>query len=136
LTEYEEDIKYFYEQYVQATGKKLTLEDFKQKYFGKNRQQNIEQIMEYMGVTHDNARVDAYNHWQRFLEFCRDHNFEDWRHEIRPKLRSYIAVDYRYIDDYLESCIAWDMIELIDGALFFKGIPEDNKKGETKTDEG
>ena len=85
---------------------------------------NFEKILESIGVTHDNVRQDAYNHWQRFIDFCRRNSGKDWRHFIRPKLRSWIGVDFRYIDDYLESCLSWGIMELDNGILFFKGLPE------------
>ncbi len=85
---------------------------------------NVEKILESIGVTHDNVRQDAYNHWLRFIDFCKNKSGRNWRHDIRPKLRSWIGVDFRYIDDYLESCLSWGIMELDDGILVFKGLPE------------
>jgi hypothetical protein len=86
---------------------------------------NVEKILEFIGITHDNVRQDAYNHWYRFIEFCKQNSGKEWKHSIRPKLRSWIGVDYRYIDDYLESCLSWRILELNDGVLIFRGIPND-----------
>jgi hypothetical protein len=82
---------------------------------------NVERILESIGVTHDNVRQDAYNHWQRFINFCKKNSGSDWRQDIRPKLRSWIGVDFRYIDDYLECCLSWGIMTLDDGILLFKG---------------
>ena len=95
---------------------------------------SIETILSYIGITHENVRVDAYNHWQRFIEFCRKYSGKDWRHDVRPKLRSWIGVDYRYIDDYLESCMSWGILDLNDGILVFRGLPdteESDRESET-----
>ena len=83
---------------------------------------NNESILEYMGVTTNNVRQDAYNHWSRFVDFCKKNSGKHWKNDIRPKLRSWIGVDFRYIDDYLSSCLAWGIIELKDDILIFKGI--------------
>lgn len=89
-----------------------------------NNNEIIERILGFIGVTHDNARSDAYNHWLRFIEFCKRNSGRNWKDDIRPKLRSWIAVDFRYIDDYLDSCISWNIIDLENGILVFKGLPE------------
>jgi hypothetical protein len=84
---------------------------------------NVETVLEYIGVTKDNLRADAYNHWYRFIEFCKRNSGKNWKEDIRAKLRSWIGVDFRYLDDYLESCLSWGIMELDDGNLIFKGIP-------------
>jgi len=91
---------------------------------------NIETILAYIGITHDNVRVDAYNHWCRFIEFCKKYSGKDWRHDIRPKLRSWIGIDYRYIDDYLESCMSWGILDLNNGILIFRGLPDAEESDE------
>jgi len=82
----------------------------------------VEEILEHIGVTQDNVRADAYNHWKRLIEFVKDNSPALWREEIRPKLRSWIGVDFRYIDDYLSACLAWGIIELKNGTIKFLGI--------------
>jgi hypothetical protein len=86
---------------------------------------NIETVLEYIGVTHDNLRADAYNHWYRFIDFCKKNSGKNWKNDIRSKLRSWIGVDFRYLDGYLESCLSWEIMELDDGILSFRGIPND-----------
>ena len=88
------------------------------------RKLNVETILEYIGATKQNLRADAYNHWHRFIEYCKRNSGKSWKDEIRPRLRSWIGVDFRYIDDYLESCLSWGVLELCDGVLIFKGIPD------------
>jgi len=100
----------------------------------KEQRPSIETILSHIGITHDNVRVDAYNHWRRFIEFCRKYSGKTWKDDIRPKLRSWIGVDYRYIDDYLESCMSWGILELDDGILVFRGLPdpeESDRESET-----
>ncbi|MBT0159920.1 hypothetical protein G4O51_08040 [Candidatus Bathyarchaeota archaeon A05DMB-2] len=86
---------------------------------------NTEIILTYIGATKDNLRADAYNHWYRFIEFCKRNSGKNWKEDIRAKLRSWIGVDFRYLDDYLMSCLSWGIMELNDGNLIFKGIPDD-----------
>jgi hypothetical protein len=89
------------------------------------RKLNVETILEYIGATRDNLRQDAYNHWHRFIDYCKRNSGKNWKNDIRPKLRSWIGVDFRYIDDYLESCLSWGILELDDGVLNFRGIPDE-----------
>lgn len=97
-----------------------------------NNDSTIEQILAYIGITHDNVRQDAYNHWKRFIEFIRDNAPAEWKHNIRPKLRSYIGVDFRYIDDYYECCLSWGIMKSNNGIVNFVGIP--NQKEESFMD--
>ena len=96
---------------------------------------NVETILAYIGITPENVRQDAYNHWYRFIDFCKRNFGKEWKHDIRPKLRSWIGVDFRYIDDYLESCLSWGIMELDDGILNFKGIPDEAEIPTELTDE-
>lgn len=83
----------------------------------------IETILENIGITHDNVRTDAFNHWFRFISFCKNYSGKNWKKDIRPKLRSWIGVDYRYIDDYLGTCLSWGIIRIDDNEnLIFTGI--------------
>ena len=83
----------------------------------------IETILENIGITHDNVRTDAFNHWFRFISFCKNYSGKNWKKDIRPKLRSWIGVDYRYIDDYLGTCLSWGFIRIDDNEnLIFTGI--------------
>jgi hypothetical protein len=88
---------------------------------------NVETVLEYIGVTHDNLRADAYNHWYRFIEFCKRNSGKHWKENIRAKLRSWIGVDFRYLDGYLESYLSWGILDLDDGILIFKGIPDNEE---------
>lgn len=96
---------------------------------------SIETNLAYIGITSENVRQDAYNHWHRFIDFCKRNSGKEWKHEIRPKLRSWIGVDFRYIDDYLECCLSWGIMELSDGVLLFKGIPDNSEVPTDLTDE-
>lgn len=80
----------------------------------------IEDILEYMGVTHDTVRQDAYEHWRRFIQFLKDKSPASWGNDLRPKLRSWIGVDFRYIDSYFSACLSWGIIELNNGYCISK----------------
>jgi hypothetical protein len=96
---------------------------------------NVETILAYIGITTENVRPDAYNHWYRLIDFCKRNSGKEWKHDIRPKLRSWIGVDFRYIDDYLECCLSWRIMELDDGTLNFRGIPDEAEIPTELTDE-
>ena len=89
--------------------------------------ETIEEVLAYIGITKDNVRTDAYNHWKRYVEFVKENSGKNWKEEIRPKLRSWIGVDFRYIDDYHKTCNAWGIHREINGALIYLGIPDANK---------
>jgi hypothetical protein len=90
----------------------------------KRTEATIEMILAFIGITHDNVRQDAYNHWKRFIEFIRNRTPANWKDDLRPKLRSYIGVDFRYIDDYYECCLSWGIIRSNNGLVDFVGIPD------------
>ncbi len=87
----------------------------------------IEAVLKYMGIEKENFTKDvAYRHWERFVRFIRDNSGKSWNDFLRPRLRSYVGIDYRYLDDYLESCLSWGIVKLVDGNVIFVGLP---KKG-------
>jgi hypothetical protein len=92
---------------------------------------DIDNILKFIGVTHDNVRVDAYNHWYKFADFIAKNCGKSWKDYIRPRLRSYIGIDFRFIDDYLECFLAWEIVAIKNGNLFFIGVPD----GEAETQE-
>jgi hypothetical protein len=49
----------------------------------------------------------------------------NWYNDLRLKLRSWLAIDYRYIDAYLDACLSWGAMEMRNGCVFFVGIPKD-----------
>lgn len=91
-----------------------------------NTDPTIEVVLKYIGIEKKNFTKDvAYRHWERFVEFARNNSGKSWGNFIKPRLRSYIGIDYRYIDDFLDSCLSWGVIELKDGNLFFLGVPKE-----------
>lgn len=92
------------------------------------KNESVEEVLGYIGITHDNVRQDAYNHWQRFIQFMMVNTPADWKQNIRPKLRSYIGVDFRYIDDYYQCCLSWGIIKSHNGIVEFVGIPNQEKE--------
>jgi hypothetical protein len=94
--------------------------------------QTIEAVLEHMGIEKSIfTKVVAYRHWERFVQFIKDNSGKNWHDSIRPRLRSYIGIDYRYIDAFLESCLAWGVMELTNGNLFFTGLPKEVSKDAT-----
>jgi len=86
----------------------------------------IEVVLKYIGIEKKNFTKDvAYRHWERFIEFARDNSGKSWSNFIKPRLRSYIGIDHRYIEAFLDSCLAWGVIDLKDGNLFFLGVPKE-----------
>jgi len=87
--------------------------------------QTIEQVLRYIGIEKDNfAKNIAYYHWTRFIEFTRNNSGKNWKTFIKPRLRSYVGIDHRYLEDYLDSCLSWGIMKLVDGNLFFIGVPD------------
>ena len=87
---------------------------------------NIEAILKHMGIEKSNfGKRVAYQHWHRFVEFLKNNSGKKWNDFLRPRLRSYIGIDFRYIDDYLESCISWEIVALENDTLVFIGIPKE-----------
>jgi hypothetical protein len=50
---------------------------------------------------------------------------KNWNDSIKPRLRSYIGVDGRYLEDYLKCLISWGIVKLDNGNQIFLGIPEE-----------
>ena len=91
----------------------------------------IEAVLDYIGVTPESVRQDAYEHWRRFIQFVKDRSPASWRNDLRPKLRSWLGVDFRYIDSYFSACLSWGIIELKDGVLHFIGISKGDQSSLT-----
>lgn len=85
--------------------------------------ETVEEELAYIGITRENVRTDAFNHWKRYIEFVKLNSGKNWQDIIRPMLRSYIGIDFRYIDDYHKACNAWGITKSVNGNLFFIGIP-------------
>lgn len=87
---------------------------------------SIENVLKYMGIEKANfAKNVAYRHWELFIKFVRDNSERSWDEFIRPRLRSFIGINYRYLGEFLECCLAWETVILEDGNLFFIGVPKE-----------
>ncbi len=65
----------------------------------------IEAVLNYMGIDKQNfAKNVAYQYWAKFVGFVKDNSGKSWNNFIKPRLRSYVGIDYRYLEDFLESC--------------------------------
>ena len=90
--------------------------------------ETIEVVLKYIGIEKENFTKDvAYRHWARFIRFIMDNSGKSWDNFLKPRLRSYIGIDYRYLDDFLESCLSWGAVELRNGNVIFIGIPDGDK---------
>jgi hypothetical protein len=89
---------------------------------------SIEKVLKHMGIDKANFTKNvAYRHWELFLKFVRDNSGCSWDEFIRPRLRSFIGINYRYLGEFLECCLAWETMILEDGNLFFVGVPNEEK---------
>jgi hypothetical protein len=85
----------------------------------------IEAVLKYMGIEKPNfTKSVAYRHWERFVQFIKENSGKSWNEFVRPRLRSYLGIDFRYIESYLESCLAWGVMKLENGNVVFVGLPK------------
>lgn len=91
---------------------------------------NIEQVLAYMELTPEKSgKRIAYQHWFDFLRMAKKHSGEAWKERVRLLMRSAVNVDFRYIDDYKDTCVAYGVIKIVDDAIIYLGLP----KGVTAT---
>jgi hypothetical protein len=48
---------------------------------------DVETILAYIGVTRENVRPDAYNHWYRFVDFCKRNTGKEWKQDISARAK-------------------------------------------------
>jgi hypothetical protein len=106
-------------------------QNFKQKQeetkktFEKKTDTTIEAVLKYIGIEKTNfTKSVAYRHWERFVQFIMENSGKSWNEFVRPRLRSYLGIDFRYIENYLESCLAWGVMKLENGNVVFVGLPK------------
>jgi hypothetical protein len=86
----------------------------------------VEAVLKHIGIEKQNfSKSIAYTHWERFIKFIMENSGKNWNDFIKPRLRSYIGIDNRYLEDFLKSCLAWDIVRLDNGNLIFLGIPKE-----------
>ena len=83
----------------------------------------IEEVLAFMGVTRGSTQEVAYRHWRKFLELAKLRSGEDWE-KVRNLMRSYVNVNKRYIDDYLECSQAWGTVIVHEGKIVYIGLPQ------------
>jgi hypothetical protein len=84
---------------------------------------NIELVLAYMGVTQGIGKRISYEHWYRFLLLTKRYSGQDWE-KVRNLMRSYVNVDKRYLDDYLESCQEWGTVLVKNNKIVYVGLPK------------
>jgi hypothetical protein len=86
----------------------------------------VEEVLKFIGIEKQNfSKSIAYSHWERFITFLMKNSGKNWNDSIKPRLRSYIGVDGRYLEDYLKCLISWGIVKLDNGNQIFLGIPEE-----------
>ena len=93
----------------------------------KDLNSEIEQVLDFMVIKQSNMRRDAYNHWLLFVKYCKKYSGKNYEDFISPRLRGIIGVGSRFIREYLQTCLSWEIIKLQNGNLIFIGIPEKDK---------
>jgi len=92
----------------------------------------IEDILKTMGVRRDKAgKKIAYQHWKDFITMVKEHSGEDWKH-VRLLMRSVVNVDFRYIDDYSDTCAEYGFVEIKNDKIYFIPRPKDVKISKTQ----
>lgn len=90
----------------------------------KSVETTIEAVLKYIGIEKSNfSKSVSYRHWEKFVQFVKENSGKSWSNFVRPRLRSLIGVDFRYIDGYLDSCLAWEVMKLENGSIVFVGLP-------------
>jgi len=90
----------------------------------KTKENNVRLILEFIGINQKDVRKDCYRHWEKFILFCMKNSGQKWN-SIRLRLRSWIGIDFRYLDDYILACEEWGIIKKDnEDNLIFKGLPE------------
>jgi len=85
----------------------------------------VEEILSHIGVSRETtSKKIAYEHWYRFVELALKMNGKNWQ-TVRSMMRSYVNVDFRYIDDYLKCLTAWGIFSVNNSILNFHGIPKE-----------
>ena len=84
----------------------------------------IEEILALIGVVRETtSKKIAYEHWYKFVELGTKMNGKEWQ-TTRNMMRSYVNVDFRYLDDYLKCLMAWGIFSVNNGILTFHGVPK------------
>lgn len=89
---------------------------------------DIEEVLDFMEIKQANMRRDSYNHWHLFVKYCKKFSGKDYENLIALKLRGIIGVNSRFIREYLQTCLAWEIIKIQNGNLIFIGIPKRDDK--------
>lgn len=93
---------------------------------GSDIPQDILKILSYCRIESSNLRKDAFNHWKLTLEFLKDNDKRNYT-SIRTRLRGVVGIDFRYIDSFIDTFKDWEIIDILEGNLIFKGIPKEEK---------
>jgi len=86
---------------------------------------DVEDVLSYMGLTPEKTgKKIAYQHWFDFLTMTKEHSGESWKEKVRLLMRSRVNVDFRYIDDYKDTCVAYGVIKIRNDRIFYLGLPK------------
>lgn len=86
---------------------------------------DIEEVLAYMELaSNKTGKKIAYQHWYDFIRMAKKYSGELWRERVRLLMRSAVNVDFRYIDDYKDTCVAYGTIRIKDDKIVYVGIPK------------
>jgi len=89
-------------------------------------QQDIEKTLNFMGINKSSyGKPYAYNNWYNLIEFIKKNSGLRYNEIVKPRLRSIMGMQHRYIDEYMETLFSWEVILLKEGCIVYKGCPEE-----------
>lgn len=91
-----------------------------------NEENVLRNVLEYIEVNSTDMRKDAFRHWQKTILFLIKHSGES-QARILLLMRSSIGIDYRYLNDYLNTLQEWGVINVTDDIIKFIGVPKNKE---------
>ena len=86
--------------------------------------ETIEEIIDYMGIDKKDLNRITYKNLVSFMMGLRGYSGLSWQSEIKPKLRIQVGLSFKTLDEYFLAVQAFGVFELVDGKLFWKGLPK------------
>lgn len=86
--------------------------------------ERTKEILDYIGIEKSDMQKDiSYRHWVKFISMLLRNDGQNWDN-ISHKMRSFVGVSPRYLSEYLDCLIAWEIVELNGNSIHLKGIPD------------
>lgn len=94
---------------------------------GNGNIKEVENILSYIGINKESfGKSHAYNNWVTFVGCLIKWNGKSWNELIKPRCRSKVGIGERYLEEYLNSLIAWEVVKLVDGRVVLLDFMEDS----------